>query len=68
MGQMITKSRKGKKSKGFDPNRDYLNDAVKDYLERGGRIKKVVDITEDYDQFGTVQDALIPADDFLMGQ
>lgn len=50
MRQSITKGRGRKKSKGFDPNRDYLNQAMKDYLDRGGKIRKIVELPEDAEQ------------------
>ncbi len=67
MSKSIVKNRKVKKSKGFDPNRDFLNEAVKDYVKRGGKITKIIDVTEDYDRFCGHNETLPPADDFLMG-
>lgn len=61
------KSRKKKKSKGFNPNRDYLNDAVKDYLEKGGKITKIIDVSDEAERFDGSRDFTIPADDFLLG-
>ncbi len=68
MRKSITKSRKRKKTKGFDPNREYLNDAVKDYLDRGGKIKKIVDVSDELDQIRGFQGNSLPVDQFLLGQ
>ena len=67
MKKSIAKNRKQKKSKAFDPNRDYLNSAVKDYLQRGGKIKKIIDV-EDGDPIGHLDGGRLPVDQFLMGQ
>lgn len=56
MGRTLSKSGKRKKTKGFDPKRAYLNEAVKDYLQRGGKITKIIDVADDYDQVGRFPD------------
>ncbi len=66
MRKSIVKSRKRKKSKDFDPNREYLDEAVKDYLERGGKIKKIIDVADDLDQINGFQRNRLPVDEFLM--
>lgn len=68
MKQTITKSRKNKKSKGFNPNRDYLNEAMKDYIERGGKITKIVEVEDDYQNVTSFSDSGTFVDDFLMSQ
>ncbi len=68
MGRTLTqKSKKRKKSKGFNPNREYLDGAVQDYLKRGGKITKLVEIPDDAELIGKFKESRPPADDFLMG-
>lgn len=67
MRKSVIKSRKRKKSKCFDPNREYLNEAVKDYLNRGGKIKKIVDVSDEMDHVTGFQGNSLPVDEFLMG-
>jgi hypothetical protein len=42
-----TTSRQQRKTKSFNPNRQYVHDAVKDYLEKGGKITRVEDAMDD---------------------
>ncbi len=68
MKKTLVKSRTKKKSKRFNPNREYLNEAVKDYFEKGGKITRVVDISEDYESIVGHLEVNSPlADDFLLG-
>ena len=60
MGRTLTGKQKKKQSKTFNPKRDYLNEAVKDYLRRGGKITKIVDETEGYDQIVNIPEELPP--------
>jgi len=39
--------RKQKKSKSFNPSRQDVTDAVKDYLENGGKITRIEPLYED---------------------
>jgi hypothetical protein len=67
--ETFARGRKGRKgrtpSQRFDPDRDYINRAIDDYIKKGGKIKRVV--IEDYDL-----DVIInntgdrPADDWLL--
>ena len=50
------RSRKGSKS--FNPNQDYLDQAVKDYLNEGGKITKIVEVEdEDLERFMAFNDS-----------
>lgn len=59
------RGRKSKKSISFNPNRNYINDAVEEYLKQGGKIKKIEMDEEAYKAFVKMRDAA--ADDFLRG-
>lgn len=50
MGRTLNKKKTRKPSKPFNPKRDFVNEAIKDYLKRGGKIKKIIEEHEDYDQ------------------
>ncbi len=67
MEKTRVKSRTKKKSKHFNPNREYLDEAVKEYFEEGGKITKIIDISEDYDSIiGHLEVNSPLADDFLL--
>ncbi len=60
------RSRKGMKS--FNPNREYLEQAVEDYMNKGGKITRIVEVDDaDYEQLATHREYVSPADDFLLG-
>jgi hypothetical protein len=68
MGRTLAKtSRRGKKSKGFNPNRDFLDTAMEDYLQRGGKITKVIEVPEEAELIARFKENCPPADEFLMG-
>ena len=60
MGRTLTGKRKKKQSKAFNPKRDFLNEAVKDYLRRGGKITKIIDETEGYERSGSIPNEMPP--------
>lgn len=43
--------RRKKKSVRFNPSREYLENAIRDYIEKGGKIKKIENELEEYDMF-----------------
>ena len=61
MKNIVIRKRKGKT---FDPSRDYINNAVKEYLKYGGEIE-IIRITSDtpFSDSPTVKDV----DEFLLG-
>lgn len=61
----FSKRRRAKKSK-FNPNRDFVNSAVQDFLEQGGHIHKIEAEKKDYQDFLTARETMAPADEFLM--
>lgn len=67
MRRSVTKNRKAKKSKGFNPSRDYVNDAVNEYLKKGGKITKIIEVPDEFDPSGPFREPGLPADDFLLG-
>ncbi len=67
---LITNRGKGrkKKSKSFDPNRDFVDQAVKDYIGNGGKITRIEDLSDDdFEKFIAHRDSVPPADEFLLG-
>jgi hypothetical protein len=51
---------KKNQSKAFNPKRDFLDEAVKDYLRRGGKITKIIDDSEMIDGFGNIPEEIPP--------
>lgn len=51
----------------FNPGRCYVNDAVEDYLKRGGVISKIVPGQNNYPGFMGNGTDMQDVDDFLMG-
>ncbi len=67
MEKTLVKSRTRKKSKRFNPNREYLDEAVKEYFEEGGKITRIVDISEEYENIiGHLEVNSPLVDDFLL--
>ena len=65
MGRSLSKNKKRKNSKPFDPKREYVNEAVKDYLQRGGKITKIIDESAEYDQFGIIPEGFPAHNGFM---
>jgi small-conductance mechanosensitive channel len=42
-----TTSRQQRKTKSFNPNRQFVDDAVRNYLEKGGKITRVEVVVDD---------------------
>lgn len=60
------KGRRARKAVSFNPNHNYIDNAVEEFLQNGGTIKKI-EIDEDaYQAFIKMRDAA--ADDFLNGK
>ena len=59
------KSKRRKKTD-FDPNHDFVDEAVKEFLENGGEIKKVEALEKNYQGFLAGKEPVSPADEFLM--
>ena len=55
------------KSVKFKPNRDYVNQAVEDYLAAGGKITKLEFDEKSYNDFMQTPEAPNAVDDFLNG-
>lgn len=51
----------------FKPNRDYVNQAVEDYLANGGKITKLEFNEKAYQEFMQTPEAPNAVDDFLNG-
>lgn len=58
--------RRRKKSPSFDPNREYVQNAVEEFLKNGGKIKKLVLDDKSYENFmGLRSDGLQEVEEFL---
>jgi len=62
-------SRRARRIKGvsFKPNRDYLNQAIEDYLAKGGKITRLELDEKAYQEFISVPEAPSAVDEFLSG-
>ena len=60
------RGRKAKKRTSFNPNREYVQDAVNEFLKDGGTITKIEMDEKAYQAFIKLRDAA--ADDFLNGR
>lgn len=61
------KRRKGKTT-AFNPGHDDVSKAVEEFLNKGGKIKVIDDVTDYYDDFLNHKESTPPADDFLLGR
>jgi len=61
--------RRGRRSKNtsFNPNTEYVRKATDEFLKKGGKVTKVLDVTTDYDEFLAHRERMNPADEFLLG-
>ncbi|MDH5559349.1 MAG: hypothetical protein OEY59_00675 [Deltaproteobacteria bacterium] len=59
-------ARRRKKSTSFNPSKEYVNKAIEDYLKKGGKITKIVDLSDNLNEFISAPDVKSPADEFLM--
>ena len=66
-GRFIGKRRRTTKSISFNPNSDFIDDAVSQFLNKGGKITKVIDLEDGLDDFMSHREAVPPADEYLMG-
>ena len=56
-----------KNGKSFNPSQDYLEQAVKDYLNEGGKITKIVEVEdEDLERFMAYDNSINLVDDSFM--
>lgn len=61
------KKRQKKNSKSFNPDRGYLDLAIKDYIASGGKITKIEEMNDDvFIRFFNLHESSAPADEFLM--
>lgn len=60
------KARKGAKS--FDPNSEYIQDAVEQYLRSGGKINRLEPDETSLDSAWVTSDVSSDVDEFLIGQ
>lgn len=56
-----------RRGKAFDPNREYVQSAMKDYMENGGKISKIKANEQTFGNFLSMRSDGLDADDFLSG-
>ena len=61
----VFKRRGRRRAVTFNPSHEYIQDSVKDFLQKGGKITRVERIKANYENFVSMPDALSSADDFL---
>jgi len=61
------KANRRKKSVSFNPSSEYLNEAIEDYVQKGGEIKVIEGVNDYYDEFIAIRERNPPADEFLLG-
>jgi hypothetical protein len=52
--------RKKIKSVSFNPNHEYLENAVQNFIKKGGEVKKIENISEDHEEFMNRYQSHIP--------
>lgn len=62
----IQRRRGRRKSVSFNPNHNYVEQSVDDYLKKGGKITRIERINGSYQSFVSVTETNNSADDFLM--
>lgn len=67
MGRTLSKKRRSKSSKPFNPKRDFVNEAVNEYLRRGGKITKIIEEVEDFNQIDRIPDDFPPPGGIMVG-
>ncbi|MCG8338105.1 MAG: hypothetical protein MJE63_26675 [Proteobacteria bacterium] len=61
----VFKRRGRRRAVGFNPSHEFIEDSVKDFLEKGGKIKKIEQVNNNYENFVSMPDTHSSADDFL---
>ena len=61
----VFKKRARRRSASFNPNHQYIEDSIQEYLKRGGKITRIERVNGSYENFVSIPDALASADDFL---
>ncbi|MBT7713194.1 MAG: hypothetical protein HN745_15840 [Deltaproteobacteria bacterium] len=60
------KRRGRRRSVSFDPNHNYVEKSVEEYLKGGGTIKRIERVNGSYESFVSISDTNGSADEFLM--
>ena len=60
--------RRSKKVTSFNPGHDELAKATAAFLEKGGKVTKLNDVSEYYGEFLTHKESVAPADEFLLNR
>ena len=48
--EKLARGRKKKKSVSFNPNQEFIEDAVQSFIKKGGEIKKLESISEEHEE------------------
>ncbi len=60
------KRRGRRRSVSFDPNHNYVEKSVEEYLKCGGTIKRIERVNGSYESFVSISESNGSADEFLM--
>ncbi|PCI30420.1 MAG: hypothetical protein COB67_01875 [SAR324 cluster bacterium] len=63
----IPRRKRKRKATSFNPNHQFVDSAVEDYLKKGGKIQKIDSIKDSYEGFISLREQVAPADEFLLG-
>lgn len=67
MEKFKTQKRRGRRrSVSFDPNHNYIEKSVEDYLKEGGKITRIERVNGSYQSFVSISESNCSADEFLM--
>jgi len=66
--QFVSKRRYRKGSISFNPNRQFIEDAVEAYLQKGGTINQIEVDEESFEKSWMINDVSTEVDAFLNGQ
>ncbi len=65
---MKRRGRRKRRATSFNPNRDYVTSAVREYLKTGGKITHLKAEDVNFEVFITAKESGSAADDFLAGE
>lgn len=61
----VFKRRGRRKSVSFNPSREYIQNSIQEFLEKGGKITRIERVNTHYQNFVSVPDTQASVDDFL---
>jgi hypothetical protein len=61
----VFKRRGRRRAVSFNPSHEYIEDSVKDFLKKGGKITKIERVNNNFENFVSMPENQSSADDFL---